>query len=41
MLGLITDCGAEVGRRKEAEGWFDVSTCRVYRIEGKNDGYEY
>src|SRR6185436_19296077 len=26
MDGLITDCGAEVGRRKEAEGWFDVST---------------
>ena len=24
MDGLITDCGAEVGRRKEAEGWFDV-----------------
>ena len=22
--GLITDCGAEVARRKEAEGWFDV-----------------
>src|SRR6185436_5219779 len=26
MDGLITDCGAEVGRRKEKEGWFDVST---------------
>jgi len=24
--GLITDCGAEVARRKEKEGWFDVST---------------
>ena len=36
MDGLITDCGAEVGRRKEAEGWFDVSTLKEpYRIEGK------
>src|SRR6266849_6817342 len=26
MEGLITDCGAEVARWKEAEGWFDVST---------------
>src|SRR5436190_11753078 len=26
--GLIQDCGAEVGRRKEAEGWFDVSTLK-------------
>lgn len=40
--GLITDCGAEVGRRKEAEGWFDVSTLKEpYRIEGKKTmGYE-
>ena len=28
MAGLITDCGAEVARRKEAEGWFDVSTLK-------------
>jgi len=36
MDGLITDCGAEVGRRKDAEGWFDVSTLKEpYRIEGK------
>src|SRR5262252_2748802 len=28
MDGLITDCGAEVGRRKETEGWFDVSTLK-------------
>jgi threonine synthase len=36
MDGLITDCGAEVGRRKEAEGWFDVSTLKEpYRVEGK------
>jgi threonine synthase len=42
MEGLITDCGAEVGRRKEAEGWFDVSTLKEpYRIEGKKTmGYE-
>ena len=34
--GLITDCGAEVSRRKAAEGWFDVSTLREpYRVEGK------
>ncbi len=40
--GLITDCGAEVGRRKEAEGWFDVSTLKEpYRAEGKKTlGYE-
>jgi threonine synthase len=42
MDGLITDCGAEVGRRKESEGWFDVSTLKEpYRIEGKKTlGYE-
>ncbi|MBV8859641.1 MAG: threonine synthase [Acidobacteria bacterium] len=42
MEGLITDCGAEVGRRKEAEGWFDVSTLKEpYRVEGKKTlGYE-
>jgi threonine synthase len=42
MQGLITDCGAEVGRRKAAEGWFDVSTLKEpYRIEGKKTlGYE-
>jgi len=42
MAGLITDCGAEVGRRKEAEGWFDVSTLKEpYRVEGKKTlGYE-
>jgi threonine synthase len=40
--GLITDCGAEVARRKETEGWFDVSTLKEpYRIEGKKTlGYE-
>jgi threonine synthase len=40
--GLITDCGAEIGKRKEKEGWFDVSTLKEpYRIEGKKTlGYE-
>jgi len=40
--GLITDCGAEVAKRKEAEGWFDVSTLKEpYRAEGKKTlGYE-
>lgn len=42
MDGLITDCGAEVARRKVAEGWFDVSTLKEpYRVEGKKTlGYE-
>jgi len=42
MKGLITDCGAEVARRKEQEGWFDVSTLKEpYRVEGKKTlGYE-
>ena len=42
MDGLITDCGAEVGRRKEKAGWFDVSTLKEpYRVEGKKTlGYE-
>ena len=42
MDGLITDCGAEVARRKETEGWFDVSTLKEpYRVEGKKTlGYE-
>ena len=40
--GLITDCGAEVAKRKVAEGWFDVSTLKEpYRAEGKKTlGYE-
>jgi threonine synthase len=42
MDGLITDCGAEVARRLDAEGWFDVSTLKEpYRVEGKKTlGYE-
>jgi threonine synthase len=40
--GLITDCGAEVARLKESEGWFEVSTLKEpYRVEGKKTlGYE-
>jgi threonine synthase len=40
--GLITDCGAEVARRKDTEGWFDLSTLKEpYRVEGKKTlGYE-
>jgi threonine synthase len=40
--GLITDCGAEIARHKEKEGWFEVSTLKEpYRIEGKKTlGYE-
>ncbi len=40
--GLITDCGAEIAKRKEKEDWFDVSTLKEpYRIEGKKTlGYE-
>ncbi len=40
--GLITDCGTEIARRKDAEGWFDMSTLKEpYRIEGKKTlGYE-
>ena len=40
--GLITDCAAEVARRKESEGWFEVSTLKEpYRVEGKKTlGYE-
>src|SRR6195256_2030284 len=40
--GLITDCGAEIARLKESEGWFGVSTLKEpYRVEGKRTlGYE-
>jgi threonine synthase len=40
--GLITDCAAEIGRRKAKEGWFDMSTLKEpYRVEGKKTlGYE-
>jgi threonine synthase len=40
--GLISDCGRIVAERKDAEGWFEVSTLKEpYRIEGKKTmGYE-
>jgi len=40
--GLITDCGQQIARRKDVEGWFDVSTLKEpYRVEGKKTlGYE-
>jgi threonine synthase len=40
--GLISDCGKIVASRKDAEGWFEVSTLKEpYRIEGKKTmGYE-
>jgi threonine synthase len=40
--GLISDCARIVTQRKEAQGWFDLSTLKEpYRIEGKKTmGYE-
>jgi threonine synthase len=40
--GLISDAARMVAERKDAEGWFDVSTLKEpYRIEGKKTmGYE-
>jgi threonine synthase len=40
--GLISDCGRMVAERKDAAGWFDISTLKEpYRIEGKKTmGYE-
>ena len=40
--GLITDAGRIVAERKEAAGWFDVSTLKEpYRVEGKKTmGFE-
>jgi threonine synthase len=40
--GLITDCAAEIARRKSDEEWFDMSTLKEpYRVEGKKTlGYE-
>jgi threonine synthase len=40
--GLISDCARMVGERREAEGWFDVSTLKEpFRVEGKKTmGYE-
>jgi threonine synthase len=40
--GLINDCGKIVASRKDAEGWFEISTQKEpYRVEGKKTmGYE-
>ncbi len=40
--GLISDCARIVSERKEAEGWFDMTTVKEpYRVEGKKTmGYE-
>jgi threonine synthase len=40
--GLISDCARIVDQRKQAEGWFDVSTLKEpFRVEGKKTmGYE-
>lgn len=40
--GLISDCGAIVNKRKEEEGWYEVSTLKEpYRLEGKKTmGFE-
>ena len=40
--GLINDCGRIIAEKKNAEGWFDVSTLKEpYRVEGKKTmGYE-
>ena len=40
--GLISDCARMVAERKQAEGWFDVTTLKEpYRVEGKKTmGYE-
>ena len=40
--GLISDCARIVAERKQAEGWFDVTTLKEpFRVEGKKTmGYE-
>ncbi|MGA9207550.1 MAG: threonine synthase [Terriglobales bacterium] len=40
--GLISDCARMVGERKQAEGWFDISSLKEpFRLEGKKTmGYE-
>ncbi|ABF43034.1 L-threonine synthase [Candidatus Koribacter versatilis Ellin345] len=40
--GLISDCAKMVAERKQAEGWFDISTLKEpFRVEGKKTmGYE-
>jgi threonine synthase len=40
--GLISDCARMMNERKQAEGWFDISTLKEpFRVEGKKTmGYE-
>lgn len=40
--GLISDCARVVAERKDAEGWFDISSLKEpFRVEGKKTmGYE-
>lgn len=40
--GVISDCARIVAERKQAEGWFDISTLKEpFRVEGKKTmGYE-
>jgi threonine synthase len=40
--GLISDCARIVAERRQAEGWFDISTLKEpFRVEGKKTmGYE-
>ncbi len=40
--GLISDCARMVAERKQAEGWFDISSLKEpFRVEGKKTmGYE-
>ena len=40
--GLISDCAKMVNERKQAEGWFEISTLKEpFRVEGKKTmGYE-
>jgi len=40
--GLISDCAKIIAQRKEAEGWFEISTLKEpFRVEGKKTmGYE-
>ena len=33
--GLITDCGAEIARRKTAEGWFDLAVARRHPLSDR------
>ena len=42
VAGLISDCARIVAERKQAEGWFDVTTLKEpFRVEGKKTmGYE-